>query len=56
MKFLQEIVSICLQIIFKHMWAMKEEHSDSKKTACPHPKGKPVSVIGVWRIQEKGLL
>lgn len=35
---------------------MKEEHSDSNKIACPHPKGKPVSVIGVGHIQEKDLV
>jgi len=51
MKFLQEIVSICLQIIFNHMWAMKEEHNDSKETAYPDPKGE---VSLVFDIQEKG--
>ena len=56
MKFLQEIVSICLQIIFNHMWAMKQEHSDSEKTACPHPNGKPVSPTGAWHVQEKRLV
>lgn len=33
---------------------MKEEHSDSKKIACPHPEGKGVS--GVGHIQEKDLV
>lgn len=35
---------------------MKEEQSDSQKIACPHPKGKPVSVTGVGHIQEKELI
>lgn len=35
---------------------MQKENSDSKKIACPHPKGKPVTLIGVGHIQEKDLV